>query len=80
LTNDVFMAAHAAGFSKDQVRRAKHRIYAVARKDGFHDDARWRWTLAPEAPHVLAQGSQPGAEAHRHAFERQQMYCTLKQS
>jgi hypothetical protein len=65
---------------KDQVRRARHRIGAVARKDGFHDDARRRWTLAPEAPHGPAQGSQPRAQAGRHAFERQQTERALKQS
>jgi hypothetical protein len=56
LTNDVFTAAHAAGFSKDQVRRAKHRIGAVARKDGFHDDARWPLRLLTAPLKVFSPG------------------------
>ena len=35
--------------SKDQSRRAKYRIGAVARKEGFDNDAQWTWVLLAEA-------------------------------
>ncbi len=34
-TIEVFKAGNAAGFSKDQIRRAKYRIGAVANREGF---------------------------------------------
>jgi hypothetical protein len=34
-TIEVFRAGNAAGFSKDQIRRAKFRIGAVARREGY---------------------------------------------
>jgi len=49
-TTEVFKAGNAAGFSKDQVRRAKYRLGAVARKDGFDRDAQWSWELPTHAP------------------------------
>ena len=48
-TIEVFKAGNAAGFSKDQIRRAKYRIGAVARKEGFEKDARWSWGLSSRA-------------------------------
>jgi hypothetical protein len=48
-TTDIFEAATDAGFSKDQVRRAKSRIGAVAQRVGFHKDAQWNWAL-PVSP------------------------------
>ena len=42
---EVINAGTAAGFSKDQIRRAKYRIGAVARKEGFDNDAQWSWVL-----------------------------------
>jgi putative DNA primase/helicase len=44
-SNVVFKAGNAAGFSKDQIRRAKYRIGAVARTEGFDKDAQWSWAL-----------------------------------
>jgi putative DNA primase/helicase len=44
-SNEVFKAGHAAGFSKDQIRRAKYRIGAVARKEGFDKNAQWSWAV-----------------------------------
>jgi len=44
-SNEVFKAGNAAGFSKDQIRRSKYRIGAVARKEGFDKDAQWSWEL-----------------------------------
>ncbi len=49
-TTEVFKAGHVAGFSKDQVRRAKVRLGAVARKEGFDRDAQWSWELPTHAP------------------------------
>jgi hypothetical protein len=46
----VFKAAAVLGFSRGQVKRAKLRIGAIARKDGFGKDARWRWKLGPTHP------------------------------
>jgi putative DNA primase/helicase len=48
-SSEIFKAASAAGFSKDQVRRAKCRIGAVARKAGFDRDAQWRWQFPVSA-------------------------------
>ena len=47
---DVVRAGNAVGFSKDQIRRAKSRIGAVARKEGFNKDAQWSWELPAGAP------------------------------
>ena len=44
-TTEIFKAASDAGFSKDQARRAKSRIGAVARRVGFDKDAQWSWGL-----------------------------------
>ena len=41
----VLEAAQAAGFSRNQVRRAKNRIGAVTRKAGYARDGEWTWTL-----------------------------------
>ena len=43
---EVFKAGNHAGFSKDQIRRAKSRIGAVARKEGCYEDAQWCWGIA----------------------------------
>jgi hypothetical protein len=42
---EVMNAGTTAGFSKDQIRRAKHRIGAVARREGFGVDGGWFWKL-----------------------------------
>jgi putative DNA primase/helicase len=44
-TIDVFKAGAGAGFTKDQIRRAKFRIGAVARKEGFGGTGLWSWRL-----------------------------------
>jgi hypothetical protein len=49
-TTDLFKAAIDAGFSKNQVRRAKSRIGAVARRVGFDTDAQWSWGLPGSHP------------------------------
>ncbi len=48
-TIDVFKAASAAGFSKDQIRRAKCRIGAIARREGFGPNGQWSWGLDAHA-------------------------------
>jgi hypothetical protein len=40
-TMEVFKSGNAAGFSKDQIRRAKYRIGAVARSEGFGGTGQW---------------------------------------
>jgi hypothetical protein len=45
----VFNAGNAAGFSKDQIRQAKFRIGAVARREGFGVDGGWSWRLGAHA-------------------------------
>ena len=42
---EVFKAAIDAGYSRDQVKRAKHRLGAVAHKQGFQHGAQWIWQL-----------------------------------
>ena len=42
---EVFAAAHAAGFSKDQVIRSKSRIGAFSVRQGFSTGGQWRWGL-----------------------------------
>jgi hypothetical protein len=46
---EVMNAGTAAGFSKDQIRRAKHRIGVVARREGFGVDGGWFWKLGAHA-------------------------------
>ena len=41
---EVEKAAHDAGFSKDQLRRAKERV-AKSKKVGFGKGAKWHWQL-----------------------------------
>jgi hypothetical protein len=48
-TIDVFKAGHADGFSRDRIRRAKYRIGAVAKKEGFGGTGQWRWGLDVDA-------------------------------
>jgi hypothetical protein len=42
-TTEVFKAGHAAGFSKDEMRRAQYRLGAVAGEQGFDRDAQGSW-------------------------------------
>ncbi len=44
-TIEIFKAGDAAGFSKNQIRRAKCRINAVARREGFGGTGQWSWGL-----------------------------------
>jgi hypothetical protein len=44
-----FKAGTAAGFTKDQIRRAKYQIGIVARSEGFARDGRWSWALPAHA-------------------------------
>jgi AAA domain len=44
----VTLAMAAAGFSRDQTRRAKHRIGAVARREGFGVNGGWIWKLGAQ--------------------------------
>ncbi len=46
---DVFKASIDAGYTRDQVKRAKHRIGAVARRQGFQKGAQWTWELLTDA-------------------------------
>ncbi len=50
MSNDVYEAAAVVGFSRGQVKRAKMRIGAIARKDRCSKDAGWRWKLVPMHP------------------------------
>jgi putative DNA primase/helicase len=45
-TIEVFKAGDAAGFSQDQLRRAKYRIHAIASREGFGGAGHWSWGLA----------------------------------
>jgi putative DNA primase/helicase len=47
--NEVYRAGNAAGFSKFQIRRAKFRIGALARKAGFDKEGLWNWELPTHA-------------------------------
>jgi hypothetical protein len=59
-TIEVFKAGAAAGFSKNQIRRAKHRTGVEARKEGFAHDGRWTWGLfAARDPHVPRSAERP---------------------
>ncbi len=42
-TIDIFKAASAAPFSMHQIKRAKRRIGAVARREGFGPNGQWIW-------------------------------------
>jgi hypothetical protein len=42
---EILKTANEAGFSKDQIRRARSRIGAVAREVGFCKNAQWCWEL-----------------------------------
>jgi putative DNA primase/helicase len=44
-TVDIFKAASDSAFSDSQVRRAKRRIGAIAKRDGFAAEGQWSWTL-----------------------------------
>jgi hypothetical protein len=46
---DVIKGASEAGYSRFQLRRAKHRIKAVAQRRGFQHDAQWIWGLTMDA-------------------------------
>jgi hypothetical protein len=48
-TIEVFKAGNAAGFTKDQLRRAKCRVGAVARREGFAQNGQWSWGLDAHA-------------------------------
>jgi putative DNA primase/helicase len=45
----VFDAGNTAGFSRNQIRRAKNRINAVATREGFGVDGQWSWGLERHA-------------------------------
>ena len=40
-TIEVFKAGNAAGFTKDQLRRAKYRLGAIAMREGFAKNGQW---------------------------------------
>jgi putative DNA primase/helicase len=42
---EVFKAAIDAGYTRDQVKDAKHCLGVVAQKHGFQEGARWTWQL-----------------------------------
>jgi putative DNA primase/helicase len=44
-TMDVFKDGFEAGFSKDQLKRAKYRIGAVGRREGYGGNGQWIWGL-----------------------------------
>jgi hypothetical protein len=48
-SSEVFKAAIDAGYTRDQVKDAKHRIRAVAQKRGFQEGARWTWQLRTDS-------------------------------
>ena len=47
--SEVLRGAVDAGYSRFQVKDAKHRVGAVAQKHGFVDGTRWTWQLPTEA-------------------------------
>ena len=44
-STDVFKVSIDAGYTRDQVKCAKHRIGAVARRQGFQKGDQWTWEL-----------------------------------
>jgi hypothetical protein len=48
-SNEVFKAGGDVGYTRDQVKDAKRRIGAVARRYGFQDGAQWSWELSADA-------------------------------
>jgi putative DNA primase/helicase len=48
-TVDIFEAASDSAFSDSQVRRAKRRIGAIAKREGFAAEGRWSWALGARA-------------------------------
>ena len=53
-------------------RRGEQHSLTVGGFSG-HGTSGTRWQLGTEAPHGPAHGSQPGAQAGRHALERQEL-------
>ena len=51
---EVFKEGSAAGFTRDQIRRAKYRIGAVARREGFGGDGQWIWGLRTSCTQPLS--------------------------
>ena len=47
---EVFKVGTAAGFTKDQIRKAKERIGAIALKEGFAGTGQWNWRLDAREP------------------------------
>jgi hypothetical protein len=48
-TSGVFKAGNNAGFSKNQLTRARCRINAVATSEGFGAVRKWNWRLGVRA-------------------------------
>jgi hypothetical protein len=55
--SDVFTAARDAGYTRDQIKDAKRRIGAAARKYGFQEGARWTWELSMDALDGPSEGN-----------------------
>jgi putative DNA primase/helicase len=51
LSSEVFKTAAVSGYSRDQVKAAKHSIGAVAQKRGFREGSQWTWQLPTGAGH-----------------------------
>jgi hypothetical protein len=43
---EVFEFGAGAGFTKDQIRKAKHRVGAVTLEEGFAGTGQWNWRLS----------------------------------
>lgn len=48
-TVEVFQAAHNAGFSRGQIRRARCRIGAIATREGYSTEGQWSWRFGAPA-------------------------------
>ena len=59
-SSEVFKTAIDAGYTRDQVKDAKHRIGAVAQKHGFQEGTQWTWQLPTGAARPkVGQAFQP---------------------
>ena len=78
------MVSSERGYSREQVKNAKHRVGAIARKHGLHEGVRWTWQLRPASSSEFASfegedsPSTGGFRMRVHFFARQDPLQTAK--
>jgi hypothetical protein len=60
--NEVIKAGRDAGFSRDQVNRAKRRIGIKPRRAGFGSGSKWVWSLPGQPPTRPEDGTEDGED------------------